>query len=158
VDSEASSRPEVAAWVEAVASYVRLMTADTLTQTALPAARQRTQLTRLSRTFGVDLRVLVNTLPGLTLQRIEVLQFNSLPLLQLGFVDPDGTPLAVCILLRPSASATDPPGRRDPVFRQATTQGLHAVSWDQQPKGFLVIGRSMPERLGEMARRIARAL
>lgn len=145
------------AWVQAVASYVRLMTSETLEQTGQSRGEIRARLAAMSQRFGVDMEAVQRSVGNLALKRVDILQLNGRPLLQLGFVDADGNPLAVCIILRAGGG----PGKESPVaprFRSEDAMGLNAVHWDRQPLGFLVIGRGSSSRMLDAAQRINRAV
>lgn len=159
--SDVSEMAKPEPWVEAVASYVRLMTPETLEQTGRTPARLRARLMTMSKRFDVDLTAIVRQVPELTLRRVEVLQFNGRPLLQLGFLDRNRVPVAVCIIMRAKASpppAIATPEAAPPSFRREQSFGLEAVHWSRQPLGLLVIGSGSAERLSDAANRIDGAL
>lgn len=118
-------------WASFVASYQKLYTADTLNDVAQSTAETNAQLTRLSDAIGLDLNVLPNV-DGLTLKRAQILGFKGRPLVQIAYQRPDGTPVALCIIL--SASP-------DPLaLTEGESKGLQTVRWNSDRHGFLLIG------------------
>lgn len=145
------------AWVQAVAAYVQLMTPETLQQTGQSRAEIRARLSTMGRRFGINLRALERSVSDLALKRVDILQFNGRPLLQLGFVDGNGQPVAVCIILRATPAASTRPVL-PAVLRNERAGVLNAVHWDRQPLGLLVIGQGSNAGMVDAARRIDRAV
>lgn len=151
------SAPARPPWLEAVAGYVRLYSAETFAAAPLsPAARARS-LTALGEVTRLDLTPLA-AIDGLRFQRAEVLQLSGRPLGQVAYLDSAGQPLAVCILVRPTPPEGAP--RRPPelTYRNDAIGDLQIVHWDIQPYGFLVIGRQSATILRAVAEQVAAAI
>lgn len=118
-------------WASFVASYQKLYTADTLNAVDQSPSETSAQLTRLSDAIGLDLNMLPQV-DGLTLKRAQILGFRGRPLVQIAYQRPDGTPVALCIIL--SAS-------QDPLaMTEGESRGLQTVRWNTDRHGFLLIG------------------
>lgn len=141
-------------WVEAVASYMRLFTAETLLRSARPLRAMQRELAKLGTRFDLDLQSLSNSIPGLTLQRVDLLELRGRPLLQLAYTDRDGSPVAVCLIVRPAdAGSQKASGQRGTLaLRRHEVHGLKTVEWDRPRLGLLVMGRASADRLSAAAR------
>lgn len=150
----AAARP---AWIEAVAAYVRLYSAETFKLANLSAANRMATLSALGEKTGQNLAPLA-TLPGLRFQRAEVLQLRGRPLGQIAYLDAQDQVVMVCILVRP----TPPEGKAPPAapiaLKEETIDDLRVVHWDVQPLGYLVIGRTDVQALRGYASQVIAAL
>src|SRR6478672_3088505 len=68
------------AWLDAVANQVSLYSRESVASIPVDETTQKTQLGRLGEILKVDLSQARVALPGLTLKRVELLQFENRPL------------------------------------------------------------------------------
>jgi anti-sigma factor RsiW len=148
LETAATADPAAMPWSQAVASYVRLMSADTFRATPMTAGQLSTSLQAAAAATGTDLTALVAQLPDLALARADILTLNGRPLAQLAFLDREGRVIAVCVLARASAPPSPAPRR------EGQAMGLRFVLWDAGRDGRLVIGDAPAQVLSDIARRI----
>ena len=119
-------------WRAEVAHYQALYVSDTLTPITPDANRLASEFNRASEALGLAIEPgMFDDIPGLKLHRAQILGFNGTPLVQIAFTQPDGTPVAFCIL-RDAGNATSP--------QSDTLVGLAAASWETPTHRFLTIG------------------
>lgn len=143
-------RPQPAeGWASFVASYQVLYTSETL-NTADPTADDRaSQLQRVSSAVDLDLSDLPDV-SGLKFKRAQVLGFRGKPLIQIAYQSPDGTPVALCIIL------SDPSAPLD--MTEGEAEGLQTVRWDRANHQFLLIGDVEAQHLLQAAEVFAASL
>ncbi len=137
-------------WRMEVAHYQALYVPETLTPIPSDPTRLKEEFSRAGRALGIDLDPDDFTEIGdLRLRRAQVLGFAGMPLVQIAFTLPDGTPVAFCILRRPGPE------------RQVETDvllGLAAASWRSPSHGFVVIGGDDPQLMQRIAQELRRRL
>lgn len=124
-------QPKEPGWKAMVANYQVLYSKSTLYATDPGPADVSRQLLQVSAAIGLDLEDL--PVPaGYTFKRAQVLEFKGRPLAQISYTQPDGTPVALCILSskNPSSDSID----------LAVIQGLGSASWVAEGYGYLLIG------------------
>lgn len=143
-------RPQPAeGWASFVASYQMLYTPETL-NTADPTADDRaSQLQRVSSAVDLDLSDLPDV-SGLKFKRAQVLGFRGKPLIQIAYQSPDGTPVALCIILSDRSAPLD--------MTEGEAEGLHTVRWDRANHQFLLIGDVEAQHLLQAAEVFAASL
>jgi anti-sigma factor RsiW len=146
-----------APWFESVAAYVSLYSSETFDQNPLSQAARARSLAAVGDRTALELSGLAR-IPGLRLQRAELLQLGGKPLGQVAYLDAKDRPVAVCILLRPTPPGGFPPSPRRPEFKAVRAGGLQIVHWNVQPYGFLVIGPQSEEELADLAQQVARTI
>ncbi|MEP5731523.1 MAG: hypothetical protein ABJL67_19365 [Sulfitobacter sp.] len=124
------SRTQETDWLNAIASYQALYVTETLS-----AAHQTPQdtdkvLRRAGETFGVTLTP-ATQIAGLEFRRAQVLGFKGETLLQMAYLTPEGTPVALCIVHLDDAD-------RGP--EETVMFDLAGVSWIQDGVGYFLIG------------------
>ncbi len=129
-------------WKQAVASYQSLYTTATLDGLAPSPDEAQAQLAAVSDTLGLNMRDL--PVPaGLSFRRAQVLTFKGNPLIQVAYIRPDGTPVALCVL----KSEKGQPGP----MAQATLFGQTSLSWNAGGFAYLLIGGDDPAQLAPEA-------
>ena len=134
-------------WMDAVAQYVSLFSAETLAGMPTdPAARQE-GLQRVSTALGKDITPeKVAGLPTLDFRGTQLLQLQGRPIAQIAFQSETGKPVAICII-----KTNRPPEEPSPERRE----GLNIVHWIAGGYGYMVIG-DVPQdalnRISEAAR------
>ena len=125
------SRPAPSSdWKMDVAQYQALYVPQTLAQPAASHQANSTKLADLSQALGHDLAQAL-TAKGLDFRRAQMLGRNGQPLVQIAYVAPDGTPIALCVT---------PVDEADYDLRSESLVGLAASHWAQGGFGFVVIG------------------
>jgi anti-sigma factor RsiW len=124
-------------WRQAVAQYVSLYSPDTLAGIPDDEGPRQRELAMVGAKLGVSLRLDQLALPGLTLKRAQLLEYDEKPLAQIGYLDPKSGALALCIYAD---------GHPDAVVKNEQRAGLNIVHWSAHGRAFMLVGRAeMPE-------------
>ena len=122
-------------WQEQIAIYQALYTEETIgaihpTEDGLTA-----QFAKAEATLGrsIDRKVL-ETLPGLTLKRAQILGLEGAPIVQIVFADEAGVPVAFCMI------RLDGTGAKKTAITSETLAGLASTSWKEAGYGYMVVG------------------
>jgi anti-sigma factor RsiW len=129
------------AWLDAVANQVSLYSRESVASIPIEEAIQKSELSRLSEVLKLDLSQARVALPGLTLKRVELLQFENHPLVQLLYEGKDGI-IALCIMPEPDAESQREAERR---------ADLNTVYWAAGNYRFLLVGPVSPETMENIA-------
>jgi anti-sigma factor RsiW len=129
------------AWVDAVANQVSLYSRESVASIPVDETTQKTQLGRLSEILKVDLSQARVALPGLTLKRVELLQFENQPLAQLLYQGEHGV-VALCIMPEPGGESEREAERR---------ANLNTVYWASRDYRFLLVGLAPAETMEKLA-------
>lgn len=92
-----------AAWRGVVAQYMALYTPDTLGSKQPDETQQQAQLSALDTQLGLELTPKKIAMPNIEFRRTQILAYDSKPLAQILYADPQGRPMALCILRDTSA-------------------------------------------------------
>ena len=143
--------PEPPGWIEVVANYQKLYTAETVAAPLAPpidsatrAQAETEKLRALSDVIGLDL-VQLHNIDGLKFRRAQQLGFRGKPLIQIAYALPDGTPVALCIL--PSTAAA-----KD--VRAQMVQGMASTDWNTGAHGILLIGSDDQELINTLTPKV----
>jgi anti-sigma factor RsiW len=123
--------PSQPGWKAVVASYQSLYSRETFTGAVIDPQDAQTQLVQVSQLIGADLTQLPEV-KGLIFQRAQVLGFKGKPLIQLSFVRPDGTPIALCIIQAKTKDSKP--------IKSEIIWGMAAASWNIDGRAYLLIG------------------
>ncbi|MBB5571541.1 anti-sigma factor RsiW [Rhizobium paranaense] len=129
-------------WRAVVAEYLSLYTPDTLSAPAGDHAEQAAQLSEVGSKLGLTLTPETVALPGIDFKRAQLLNYDSKPLAQIAYLDPESGPMALCII--PStkgAAAPDMENRR----------GMNVVYWSNATHAFMLIGHLPIDRMKALA-------
>ncbi len=118
-------------WQRYAAAYQALYVTETLASVDPSPTETKSQLQALGALFELDFTP-VDAVTGADFRRGQVLGFQDKPLVQISFLTDDGTPLAFCILKRPS--------KPDAPMRVGAIEGLAAAEWSRGEYGFLLVG------------------
>lgn len=147
VEEELAGSPEE--WREAVAQYLALYNADTLTALSDDPALHDRQLAIVASRLGIALPAAAVALPELTFKRAQIFDYEGRPLGQIAYTDAAGQPVALCIL------------RQDLPVAGLTSEerhGINIVYWSKDGLGYLLAGRLSADRLETIAADVARRL
>jgi anti-sigma factor RsiW len=75
-------------------------------------------------------------------RRAQLLQYEGVPLAQIGYVD-GAVPLAFCVIRD---------GEKDAPISLASKEGFRTASWAKGGRGYMLIGDAPPDRIGALAR------
>jgi anti-sigma factor RsiW len=129
-------------WRHAVAAYMKLYTADTLSEVPTDPALQVASLKPLGERLGTSLSPERIDIAGLPFKRAELLSYDKAPLAQLAYLDPQAGPVLFCIIAD---------SRPDAPVSNANVDGFATSSWAKDGRGFMVIGRMPAERAAAIA-------
>lgn len=137
------SRPdEDTEWRAVVAQYLSLYTSDTLSAPAGDRAQQVAQLNAVGAKLGLALAPETVAMPGVEFKRAQILNYDSKPLAQIAYLDPESGPMALCIVQSAKgAAAPDMENRR----------GMNVVFWSSATHAFMLIGHAPIDRMQQLA-------
>jgi anti-sigma factor RsiW len=133
-------------WMDQVASYQALYVAQTLAVETQDPALVRATLARsgIAHTFDTAPEI-----EGLEFKRAQILSVKGTPLIQLAYVDDNGTPFALC--LTPMQKADKPVSAR-------ARHDLAAADWITEGIGYVLIGGTDQDQVAAMAQGVSQAL
>ncbi|AYG68066.1 anti-sigma factor [Rhizobium sp. CCGE531] len=137
------SKPdEDAEWRAVVAEYLSLYTADTLSAPAGDDTQQVAQLNEVGAKLDLSLAPEAVAMPGIEFKRAQILSYDSKPLAQIAYLDPESGPMALCIVQSAKgAAAPDMENRR----------GMNVVYWSSSTHAFMLIGHAPIDRMQQLA-------
>ncbi len=129
-----ATRPEALGWAEQAAIYQSLYSPDTIANLDNSQQSLDAQFARAEAKLGRSLnRDVLENLPGLDLKRAQLLSFNGKPLVQVVFADPQGNPLAFCVIRQGAAAPS-----KD--VNLAVLSGLATATWAKDGYGYMLLG------------------
>ncbi|WP_395608660.1 anti-sigma factor family protein [Pseudomonas sp. B22129] len=136
-------------WRASVAEYMALYTPQTLENLSADPASHLAQLSSVGAQLGLPLSIASVNLPGAEFRRAQILDYDSVLIGQLTYLDPRHGPLALCITA--SKKGAQP---------MATEQrrGMNVVFWSNPSHAFMLIGRNAFEDLHIMAGSVEKTL
>lgn len=137
------SKPdEDAEWRAVVAEYLSLYTADTLSSPAGDHAQQVAQLNEVGAKLNLPLAPEAVAMPDVEFKRAQILNYDSKPLAQIAYLDPESGPMALCIVQSTKgAAAPDMENRK----------GMNVVYWSSATHAFMLIGHAPIDRMQQLA-------
>jgi anti-sigma factor RsiW len=129
------------AWLDAVTKQVSLYNRAFVASIPVDENTQEVQLSLLSKTLKLDLSRTRVALPGLTLKRIELLQFENRPLAQLIYEGEHGI-VVLCIMPLPNGESEREAERR---------ADLNTVYWGSGDYRFLLAAPAPAETMESIA-------
>ncbi|MBV8440816.1 MAG: hypothetical protein JO312_09700 [Hyphomicrobiales bacterium] len=129
-------------WRSAVVEYTQLYTNETFSSLHPDPPLQAIELDAAGARVGADLTPEKLELPGLRFAVAFMLSYEGAPLAVIAYVDPDGSPVLLCVIAN---RAPDAP------LSSETRDGLSLASWAQGGRGYLVIGRIPEEKAVALA-------
>ena len=138
------ARPPKEGWRQAVVEYMELYSPETF-HVREPASL-RGDLAALGERLGLPLDPEALRVAGLDVRRAEMLQFEGMPLGQLGYLE-HATPLAFCVLRD---------GEPDAPLVAADRNGFATASWAKGGRGYMVIAKLRTEKVVQVASELMR--
>lgn len=140
-----SAKDENSEWRAVVAEYISLYTPETLAGPVPAREEQAAQLSPLDEKLGLSLSPEAVALPGIDFKRALLLQYDSKPLAQIAYIDPETGPMALCIVRSDAVpKAPDVESRK----------GMNVVYWSNGTHAFMLIGRIPVARAQELAENV----
>lgn len=135
-------------WIQAVADYQQLYSRETLTNVTEDHQLTERVIGELRLADAMNVRVPDLRSAGLDFKRVQRLRFHDQPVVQMVYLPERGDPVAVCVTREARAD-------EDPHAWQI--DGLTTVAWRRDNLGYVMLGRSSPQSLLELAQRVASA-
>src|SRR5262245_10163223 len=129
------------AWLDAVANKISLYSHESVATITVDETIQKTELSRLSERLKLELSPARVALPGLTLRRIELLQFENRPLAQLLYEGEQGV-VVLCIMPESDGKSERETERR---------AELNTIYWASEDHRFLLLGPVSAETMEKTA-------
>ncbi|WP_198929093.1 anti-sigma factor [Rhizobium sp. AC27/96] len=129
-------------WRAVVAEYLSLYTTDTLSAPAGDRTQQIAQLNQVGSKLGLSLAPETVAIPGVEFKRAQILNYDSKPLAQIAYLDPESGPMALCIVQ--SAKGTAAPDME-------SRRGMNVVYWSSATHAFMLIGHAPIDRMQQLA-------
>ncbi|MGB3126767.1 MAG: transcriptional regulator [Pseudomonas sp.] len=136
-------------WRASVAEYMALYTPQTLENLSDDPALHLAQLSSVGAQLGLPLSPASVHLPGAEFRRAQILDYDSVLIGQLTYLDPRHGPLALCITA--SWKGAQP-------MANEQRRGMNVVYWASPAHGFMLIGRNPFEDLQIMAGSVEKTL
>lgn len=141
-----TAQTQVSPWIMAAVNYQRLYTRDTVAlDGANPAAAAHTVDT-IRRDDGLRIRIPDLRALGLTFKRIQRLNFNHKPLVQIVYLPEKGLPVALCVMKDE---------RPDTVLARQQVGNMDVVTWRRARITYALIAAPGDADLGAIGQRIA---
>jgi len=129
-------------WRQAVAEYLTLYSADTLSSIPDDDAMRQRELETLRSRLAINLSLQQLATSNLSFKRAQLFEYEGKPLGQIAYLDPDSGPVALCLIKSEGSNASPQVEQR---------QGFNIVYWTQSGHDFMVIGRMPVSRLQDLA-------
>ncbi|KAA6483849.1 anti-sigma factor [Agrobacterium sp. SHOUNA12C] len=129
-------------WRAVVAEYLSLYTPDTLSGPAGDRTEQVAQLNEVGSKVGLALTPEAVAIPGIDFKRAILLNYDSKPLAQIAYLDPESGPMALCIT--PSTTGASTPDMEN-------RRGMNVVYWSDTAHAFMLIGHLPIDRMKALA-------
>lgn len=138
-------------WHGYVAAYQALYSPSTLAHLDREQSTLEAELKRVSLALGKDIPFEgLQVSSPLEYKRAQILGFQGQPLIQLAFLSPMNTPVALCIIRLESAENSD--------LQMATMEGMSSVAWKKDGYGYLLIGGKDQLMLQDVAQKFVQYL
>ena len=129
------------AWLDAVVKQVSLYSRETVSSMPVNKTTQQVDLDRLGKIFKFDFSQARVELPGLTLKRVELLEFEGQPLGQLLYEGDYGI-VALCVMAQQGEELEREAERR---------AGLNTLYWTSGDYRFLLVSRAPASTIENIA-------
>ncbi|AXF25738.1 anti-sigma factor [Burkholderia pyrrocinia] len=133
-------------WIMAAVNYQRLYTRDTVAFDSSNLAAAAHTVENIRRDDGLRIRIPDLRSVGLTFKRIQRLNFNRKPLVQIVYLPEKGMPVALCVMKDE---------RPDTVLTQQQVGSMDVVTWRRARITYALIAMPGDADLGAIGKRIA---
>ncbi|MPW19664.1 anti-sigma factor [Paraburkholderia sp. CNPSo 3157] len=138
----------VSPWVRSVADYQVLYGRETVASIRDDPANTEQILTDIRQRDGMPVRVPDLQQAGLKFKRVQRLNYDNRPLIQIVYLPERGDPVALCVL-EVADSLPDEPVRAQQVGQMKT------VTWRSNKLAYVLLAKNTPVDLQQMAQKIA---
>jgi anti-sigma factor RsiW len=136
-------------WRQAVAEYMSLYTPETIAGISDDPSHMEHELAAVGAKLGVGLPLPEVSLPGVSVRRAQILQYDGKPLGQIAYLDPRDGVMALCIYADSHQEIAPTTERR---------VGLNIVHWASHGRAFMLVGRKAVPELRELASLLSQRL
>ncbi|MDF3096288.1 anti-sigma factor [Burkholderia sp. BCCIQ04A] len=133
-------------WITAAVNYQQLYTRDTVASDASNLAAVARTVDSVHRVDGLPIRIPDLRAAGLTFKRIQRLNFNRKPLVQIVYLPEKGLPVALCVMKDE---------RPDTALGLRQVGNMDVVTWRRASLAYALIAASGETDLGALGERIA---
>ncbi|KVV39020.1 anti-sigma factor [Burkholderia territorii] len=133
-------------WIMAAVNYQRLYTRDTVALDSANVAAAAHTIDTIRRDDGLWIRIPDLRWAGLTFKRIQRLNFNRKPLVQIVYLPDKGSPVALCVMKDE---------RPDTVVEREQVGNMDVVTWRRSGVAYALIAATGDADLGALGDRIA---
>ncbi|RQU49561.1 anti-sigma factor [Burkholderia cenocepacia] len=140
------ARARMSPWIMAAVNYQRLYTRDTVAFDSANFAAAAQTIDTIRRDDGLGIRIPDLRSAGLTFKRIQRLNFNRKPLVQIVYLPDQGAPVALCVMKDE---------RPDTVPDRQQVGNMDVVTWRRSGVAYALIAAPGDADLGALGDRIA---
>ncbi|NHL71151.1 anti-sigma factor [Burkholderia ambifaria] len=145
-DALMTARTQISPWIKAAVNYQRLYTRDTVAFDSLNLAAAAHMVENIRRDDGLRIRIPDLRSVGLTFKRIQRLNFNHKPLVQIVYLPEKGLPVALCVMKDE---------RPDTALARQQVGSMEVVTWRRASVTYALIAAPGDTDLGAIGKRIA---
>ncbi|AOI67287.1 anti-sigma factor [Burkholderia territorii] len=140
------ARTQMSPWIMAAVNYQRLYTRDTVAFDSANFAAAAHTIDTIRRDDGLWIRIPDLRSAGLTFKRIQRLNFNRKPLVQIVYLPDKGSPVALCVMKDE---------RPDTAVDREQVGDMDVVTWRRSGVAYALIAAPGDADLGALGDRIA---
>ncbi|EMN1927233.1 zf-HC2 domain-containing protein [Burkholderia ambifaria] len=145
-DALMTARTQISPWIMAAVNYQRLYTRDTVAFDSSNLAAAAHMVENIRRDDGLRIRIPDLRSVGLTFKRIQRLNFNHKPLVQIVYLPEKGLPVALCVMKDE---------RPDTALARQQVGSMEVVTWRRASVSYALIAAPGDTDLGAIGKRIA---
>ncbi|WP_175703648.1 anti-sigma factor family protein [Burkholderia ambifaria] len=145
-DALMTARTQISPWIMAAVNYQRLYTRDTVAFDSSNLAAAAHMVESIRRDDGLRIRIPDLRAVGLTFKRIQRLNFNHKPLVQIVYLPEKGLPVALCVMKDE---------RPDTALARQQVGSMEVVTWRRASVTYALIAAPGDTDLGAIGKRIA---
>ncbi|MET3824208.1 MULTISPECIES: anti-sigma factor [Burkholderia] len=145
-DALTTARTQMSPWIMAAVNYQRLYTRDTVAFDSSNLAAAAHMVENIRRDDGLRIRIPDLRSVGLTFKRIQRLNFNHKPLVQIVYLPEKGLPVALCVMKDE---------RPDTALARQQVGSMEVVTWRRARMTYALIAAPGDTDLGAIGKRIA---
>ncbi|AOK06240.1 anti-sigma factor [Burkholderia sp. AU28942] len=140
-----SAQTQMSPWIMAAVNYQRLYTRDTVAFDSANVAAAAHMLDTIRRDDGLGIRIPDLRPAGLAFKRIQRLNFNRKPLVQIVYLPDKGSPVALCVMKDE---------RPDTVLDRQQVGNMDVATWRRSGVAYALIAARGDADLGALGDRI----
>ncbi|KER67600.1 transmembrane anti-sigma factor [Burkholderia cepacia] len=141
-----TAQTQMSPWIMAAVNYQRLYTRDTVAFDSSSLAAAAHTVDSIRRDDGLRIRIPDLRPAGLTFKRIQRLNFNRKPLVQIVYLPEKGQPVALCVMKDE---------RPDAVLTRQQVGNMDVATWRRASMTYALIAAPGDADLGALGKRIA---